>query len=101
MQLPLCAGSLSDFIPAELIQQAQPLTNTFTLRKRKFPLESMIWLVVGMSIFSNRPITEIVDQMDICDQTGMPFTVRNAVARRSKTLGGEAVLELYHPAALE
>ncbi|PKC36125.1 hypothetical protein V462_11010 [Pantoea ananatis 15320] len=91
MPLLLDAPARSLISSPELIQQAQPLTNTFTLRKRKFPLESMIWLIVGMSVFSNRPMTEIVDQMDICDQTGMPFTARNAVVKRSKTLGGEAV----------
>ncbi|HGM7047434.1 transposase domain-containing protein, partial [Serratia marcescens] len=44
---PERARSLSDLIPAEFIQQALTLTDTVTLRKRKLPLESMIWLVVG------------------------------------------------------
>ena len=39
-----------------------------TLRKRKLPLESMIWLVVGMTVFCNRPMTEIVNLMDITQQ---------------------------------
>ncbi|HAS1202710.1 TPA: hypothetical protein I3821_002759 [Enterobacter cloacae] len=45
------ARSLSDLIPTEFIQKALTLTATVTLRKSKLPLESMIWLVVGMSIF--------------------------------------------------
>nr|WP_264086707.1 transposase domain-containing protein [Dickeya zeae] len=48
---PEHARSLSDLIPIKLIHQAFTLTDTVTLRKRKLPLESMIWLVVGMSIF--------------------------------------------------
>lgn len=84
---PEHARSLSDLIPAEFIHQALTLTDTITLRKRKLPLESMIWLVVGMSVFCNRPMTEIVNLMDIVDRTGTPFTARSSVIQRRKTLG--------------
>lgn len=93
---PEQARSLSDLIPAELIRQALTLTDTVTLRKRKLPLESMIWLVVGMSVFCNRPMTEIVNLMDIVDRTGTPFTARSSVIQRRKTLGEDAVRELFN-----
>ena len=70
---PERARSLADLIPPALIQQALTLTDTVTLRTRKLPLGSMIWLVVGMSIFCDRPMTEIVNLMDITDRTGPPF----------------------------
>lgn len=92
---PEHARSLSDLIPTEFIQKALTLTDTVTLRKRKLPLESMIWLVVGMSIFCNRPMTEIVTLMDITDRTGEPFTARSSVIQRRKTLGEDAVRELF------
>lgn len=92
---PEHARSLSDLIPPEFIQKALTLTDTVTLRKRKLPLESMIWLVVGMSIFCNRPMTEIVNLMDITDRTGEPFTARSSVVQRRKTLGEDAVRELF------
>jgi len=92
---PEHARSLSDLIPADLIQKALTLTDTVTLRKRKLPLESMIWLVVGMSIFCNRPMTEIVNLMDITDRTGAPFTARSSVIQRRKTLGEDAVRALF------
>lgn len=92
---PEQARSLSDLIPADLIRQALTLTDTVTLRKRKLPLESMIWLVVGMSVFCNRPMTEIVNLMDIVDRTGTPFTARSSVIQRRKTLGEAAVRELF------
>ena len=71
---PEQARNLADLIPENLIRQALTLSDTVTLRKRKLPLESMIWLVVGMSVFCNRPLTEIVNLMDIVDSTGSPFT---------------------------
>ncbi|KKF36680.1 IS4 family transposase [Erwinia tracheiphila] len=92
---PERARSLADLIPPELIQQALTLTDTVTLRKRKLSLESMIWLVVGMSIFCDHPMTEIVNLMDITDRTGAPFTARSAVIQRRKTLGENAVRELF------
>lgn len=47
----------------------------------------MIWLVLGMSVFCNRPLTEIVNLMDIVDSIGSPFTARSSVIQRLKTLG--------------
>ncbi|CDG47945.1 transposase domain-containing protein, partial [Serratia symbiotica] len=35
--------TLADLLPPDLIQQAFSLTDTVTLRKRKLPLESMVW----------------------------------------------------------
>ncbi|EIO7472119.1 transposase domain-containing protein, partial [Salmonella enterica subsp. enterica] len=66
---PERARSLSELIPAELIKEAFRLTDTVTLRKRKLPLESMTWLIVGMSVFCDRPMTDIVNLMDITDRT--------------------------------
>lgn len=84
---PEQARNLADLIPEDLIRQALTLSDTVTLRKRKLPLESMIWLVVGMSVFCNRPLTEIVNLMDIVDSSGSPFTARSSVIQRRKTLG--------------
>lgn len=92
---PEQARNLADLIPEDLIRQALTLSDTVTLRKRKLPLESMIWLVVGMSVFCNRPLTEIVNLMDIVDSTGSPFTARSSVIQRRKTLGEKAVRELF------
>ncbi|MBI6154967.1 transposase domain-containing protein [Serratia surfactantfaciens] len=35
------------------MQQILTVTGTVNLRKRKLPLESMIWLVVSMPVFCN------------------------------------------------
>ncbi len=51
---------LAALLPPDLIQQAFSLTDTVTLRKRKLPLESMVWLVIGMAIFNNKPLSHIV-----------------------------------------
>lgn len=88
--------SLADLLPPDLIQQAFSLTDTVTLRKRKLPLESMVWLVIGMAIFNNKPLSHIVNLMDIVDRTGRAFTAPSSVIARRKTLGEDAIRELFN-----
>lgn len=87
--------TLADLLPPDLIQQAFSLTDTVTLRKRKLPLESMVWLVVGMAIYNNRPLSQIVNLMDIVDRTGRPFTAPSSVIQRRKTLGEDPIKALF------
>ncbi|WP_042870614.1 IS4 family transposase, partial [Dickeya poaceiphila] len=87
--------SLADLLSPDLIQQAFTLTDTVTLRKRKLPLESMVWLVIGMAIFNNKPVSHIVNLMDIADRTGRPFTAPSSVIARRKTLGEDAIRVLF------
>lgn len=87
--------SLADLLSPDLIQQAFSLTDTVTLRKRKLPLESMVWLVIGMAIFNNKPLSHIVNLMDIVDRTGKPFTAPSSVIARRKTLGEDAIRVLF------
>lgn len=53
--------SLTDLFSPDLIQQAFSLTNAVTLRKHKFPLKSMVWQVIGMVIFNNKPLSYIIN----------------------------------------
>lgn len=88
--------SLADLLPHDLIQQAFSMTDTVTLRKRKLPLESMVWLVIGMAIFNNKPLSHIVNLMDIVDRTGRSFTAPSSVIAHRKTLGEDAIRELFN-----
>ena len=65
--------TLSDLLPIELIDEAYSLTDTVTMRKRKLTLESMVWLLVGMAIYNNKSMKDLVDQLDIVDRTGKAF----------------------------
>ncbi|WP_371190683.1 IS4 family transposase [Tatumella sp. UCD-D_suzukii] len=87
--------SLANLLPPELIQQAFSLTDTVTLRKRKLPLESMVWLVIGMAIFNNKPLSHIVNLMDIADRSGRSFTAPSSVIARRKKLGEDPVRVLF------
>ncbi|VEA63912.1 Insertion element 4 transposase N-terminal [Serratia plymuthica] len=60
--------SLSSFqsaIPLEWISQVLQSVDKASIRKRKFPAELVVWLLIGMGLYRDRPITEIVTKRDL------------------------------------
>ena len=55
----------------------------------------MVWLVIGMDIFNNKPLSHIVNLMDIVDRTGRSFTAPRSVIDRRETPGEDAILVLF------
>ena len=92
---PNSVETLADLLPLELIEQAYSLTDTVTLRKRKLTLESMAWLLVGMAIYNDKSMADIVNLLDIVDRDGKPFVAPSALTQRRKTLGEAAAKELF------
>ncbi len=52
-------------IDPDWIDEALQATGTATLRRRRLPAEQVIWLVLGMALYRNRPIDEIVAKLDL------------------------------------
>lgn len=88
--------TLADLLPLSLIEEAYALTDTVTLRKRKLPLESMAWLLVGMAIYNDKSMADIVNMLDIVDREGKPFVAPSAVIQRRKKLGEAAMKSLFN-----
>src|SRR3989442_613418 len=69
-------------IDPDWIEQALELTGTATLRRRRLPAEQVIWLVLGMALYRDRPIDELVDKLDLALPDRRDLTVaRSAVAQ--------------------
>jgi hypothetical protein len=52
-------GGLERFaasLDAEWIEEALRATGTASVRRRKFPAEQAVWLVLGMALFADRSI---------------------------------------------
>jgi hypothetical protein len=81
------------------IEQALEATGTATLRKRRLPAEQVVWLVVGMALYRDRPICELVDRLDLvlpgCNSTMAPSAVVEARAR----LGADPMEWLFEKSA--
>ena len=87
--------TLADLLPLELINEAYTLTDTVTMRKRKLTLESMVWLLVGMAIYNDKSMKDLVNQLDIVDRTGKAFVAPSALTQRRKTLGEPAMKAVF------
>lgn len=92
---PKNVETLSQLLPLELIEEAYALTNTVTLRKRKLTLESMVWLLVGMAIYNDKSMADLVNQLDIVDREGKPFVAPSALTQRRKNLGEAAMKSVF------
>ena len=44
-------------LPLEWIHQALDETNKASMRRRKLPAELVVWLLVGIGLYRDRPIT--------------------------------------------
>ncbi len=77
-------------IDPDWVDEALELTGTVILRRRRLPAEQVIWLVLGMALYRDRPIAELVDKLDLALPDGRDLTVtRSAVAQARARLGAE------------
>ena len=83
-------------IDPEWIEEALQATGTATLRRRRLPAEQVIWLVLGMALYRNRPIDEIVAKLDLALPGRRGATpAPSAVAQARGRLGEEPMRWLF------
>ncbi|EFW61027.1 IS4 orf [Shigella flexneri CDC 796-83] len=58
--------SLGDYLDPELISRCLAESGTVTLRKRRLPLEMMVWCIVGMALERKEPLHQTPD----CESPG-------------------------------
>jgi hypothetical protein len=82
------------------IEEALEATGTATLRKRRLPAEQVIWLVLGMALYRNRRIDELVASLDLAlpGRRG-PTPAPSAVAQARDRLGDEPMRWLFEVCA--
>lgn len=102
MQLTSALECLASFPPPEdvsqlvgdvapdWIEQALVATGTATVRKRRLPVEQVPWLVIGMALFRNRPITEVVNKLDLAMPSPTNPTVAPSAVVQARDRLGEA-----------
>ena len=78
------------------IEHALAATGTATLRRRRLPAEQVIWLVLGMALYRNRSIVEIVHTLDLAlpDGHGRPVAA-SAVPKARARVGPEPLAWLF------
>lgn len=87
-------------IDPDWIDEALEATGTATLRRRRLPAEQVIWLVLGMALYRNRPIDEIVAKLDLAlPGPRGPTPARSAVVQARARLGEEPMQWLFERCA--
>ncbi|TXZ16186.1 transposase domain-containing protein, partial [Vibrio cholerae] len=89
-------NGLSDLLCPELINQCLEDTGVATLRKRRLPMELMVWSVVGMSLYRHLSMSKVVSQLDILLPGKKPFVAPSAVIHARKKLGHEPVEAVFN-----
>jgi hypothetical protein len=59
------------------IDAALEATGRATLRRRRLPAEQVVWLVLRMSLYRDRPLDELVERLDLV----LPSSGRRAMAK--------------------
>lgn len=86
---------LGELLDPELIRTAFETAGVATVRKRRLPLETMIWCVIGMALFRRMSAWDVVNQMDIMLPGPKPLVAPSAVVQGRQRLGSQAVREVF------
>lgn len=83
------------------IEEALGTTGTATLRKRRLPAEQVVWLVIGMALLRDRPIAEVVRQLDLAlpSADGQKTVASSSIAQARARLGAEPMEWLFERTA--
>ena len=63
--LPENLDGLRAHLSADWIEEALCYTGTASIRRRRLPAEQVVWLVIGMALYRNEPIENIVERLDL------------------------------------
>lgn len=86
-------SQLPDLLEPELIEQCLEDTGVTTLRKRRLPMDFMVWAVVGMALFRDKSMHQLVSHLDLMLPGKRPYVAPSAVVQARQRLGS-AVIKL-------
>ena len=86
---------LSAFLDPSILDEALVEAGVATVRKRRLPLESVMWCVMGMSLFRQESVWNIATKMDIALPGKRPIIAPSAMVQARQRLGVEAVQQTF------
>lgn len=79
-------------LQADLLIEALKVTGSASIRRRKLPAEQVLWLTIGMALYTNCSIQQIVDRLNL---TINGKVVSSTVSDARKRLGPEPLEYLF------
>ncbi|MES3712092.1 IS4 family transposase [Pseudomonas putida] len=92
---PNALEGLGALLDPEIVKQAFETAGVSTIRKRRLPLESLVWCIIGMALFRRMSAWDVVNHMDIILPGKRPLVAPSAVVQGRQRLGSEAVREVF------
>ena len=95
---PTSFDQFSAAIDPQWIAAALAATDTASVRRRKLPAEHVVWLVIGMGLFRDRSIAQVVHHLDLVvpTPTGARQRVTNAaIVQAREQLGAAPLAALF------
>ncbi|SJN59980.1 hypothetical protein VR7878_03880 [Vibrio ruber DSM 16370] len=69
------------------------------MRKRRLPLETVLWSIIGMALYRQKSVWDIATQMDIMLPDKKPLVAPSALVQARQRLGADAVKEVFKAVA--
>ena len=95
--LPEDFGRFQKYIDIQWIEDALAAEGPATLRTRKLPAEQVVWLVIGMGLYRNLPIAEVVRSLELVlpDRDGDRDIAPSAIPQARNRIGEAPVRWLF------
>jgi hypothetical protein len=77
------------------IEEALKATGMATIRRRKLPVESVVWIVLGMVLYRDRPLEDLVTKLGILLPGGTETISKSAVAQARERMGSAPMEWLF------
>ena len=104
--LPAAVRQFGTALNASWIDSALRETGTATVRKRRLPAETVVWLVISMALFRNCSINSVVAQLGLAlpgskgiKATSSRTVAGSAVAQSRERLGDEPLQAIFERSA--
>ncbi|MCX2793271.1 transposase domain-containing protein, partial [Vibrio sp. Sgm 5] len=88
-------GKLSDILPTEFINQCLEQAGIATIRKRRLPLDMMVWVVLGMAFYRDESVWDITSNMQLMLPGKRPLVAPSALVQARQRLGSDAVKQVF------
>ena len=101
-RLPESFEGLKSKLDIGWIESALTVSGVATVRNRKLAAEQVVWLVVGMGLYRDRPIAELVGRLDLVlpDSNGQRQTIsEGAITPARDRVGSDPLRELFQTTA--
>lgn len=56
---------LADVLEPDIIQTCLDSNGVATLRKRKLPVDAVVWAAIGMALFRTESVRQLINKLDI------------------------------------